>query len=137
MKYFGVFCTFAGVICLLAADNVKIAEPPAGTTVATNQLPTGEHVQYFKIMDGARGSSYLLIVTPNGAMKVDGSAVTRAGTVVWQMNVVAPASVGTHGTWGYCGLNLVGTAATAMTLEFSGLLTNEYESVTLTGYDVQ
>lgn len=63
---------------------------------------------------------------------------TGAGTVIasWQVTVsnatgqnVAPFSA--------CGLNLVGTTNTAMTAEYSLLLTNLLESVTLTGYNVQ
>src|SRR5262249_1708584 len=38
---------------------------------------------------------------------------TGAGTVIWQMNVVAGgAGAATHGAWGFCGLNLVGSPAT-------------------------
>lgn len=61
---------------------------------------------------------------------------TGAGTVLWSITVVAPAAAGnTIPAMSVCGLNLVGTAATAMTLEFSSLLANLSESVTLTGYD--
>lgn len=61
---------------------------------------------------------------------------TGAGTVLQQWAIVAPATVGTHATFSVCGLNLVGTTATAMTLEFSAGLTNEIESVSLTGFNV-
>jgi hypothetical protein len=36
-----------------------------------------------------------------------------------------------------CGLNIMGSTATAMTLQWSAGLANEYEAVTMTGYDVQ
>jgi hypothetical protein len=62
---------------------------------------------------------------------------TGAGTILWQSTIVAPAAIGQHGSGQLCGLNLIGTAATAMTLEFSAALGNESESVALTGYDVQ
>jgi hypothetical protein len=60
-----------------------------------------------------------------------------AGTVIWTTDITAAATAANHGNVTLCGLNLIGTAATAMTLEFTALLTNEFESVTLTGYDVQ
>ena len=60
-----------------------------------------------------------------------------AGTVLWSVDVNAAATAANHGAYNFCGLNLIGSAATAMTLEFAALLTNEFESVTLTGYDVQ
>ena len=62
---------------------------------------------------------------------------TGAGTVLqtWQLAIsnttgqnVAP--------FGLCGLNLPGTTNTAMTLEFSALLTNLIQSVSMTGYNV-
>jgi|SRR5882757_626494 len=62
---------------------------------------------------------------------------TGAGTIIWSTEITAAATATNHGNVNLCGLNLIGTAATAMTLEFSALLTNEFESVTLTGYDVQ
>jgi hypothetical protein len=36
-----------------------------------------------------------------------------------------------------CGLNFMGSAATSMTLQWSQALANEFESVNMTGYDVQ
>lgn len=62
---------------------------------------------------------------------------TSAGTVLWSKTVVIPATAANHLDGNVCGLNLMGSLATAMTLEFSAGLTNEFESVTLTGYDVQ
>lgn len=60
-----------------------------------------------------------------------------AGTVLWTTVVVAPATSATHVNFNFCGLNLIGSSATAMTLEFNNPLASENESVTLTGYDVQ
>lgn len=62
---------------------------------------------------------------------------TGAGTIIWSTEITAAATATNHGNVAFCGLNLIGTAATAMTLEFAALLTNEFESATLTGYDVQ
>lgn len=60
-----------------------------------------------------------------------------AGTILWQTTLTTTTTAGAAGNGFLCGLNLIGSSATAMTLEFSALLANESESVTLTGYDVQ
>jgi len=65
-----------------------------------------------------------------------------AGTIVWQKQLTIPATTGVHANESFCGLGIVGSAATAMTLEFPGVfsptgLTNEIVSVNLSGYDVQ
>jgi hypothetical protein len=61
---------------------------------------------------------------------------TGAGTVLWTAHVVIPAATGQAVIpFSVCGLRLPGTANTAMTLEFSALLTNLQETATLTYYD--
>lgn len=62
---------------------------------------------------------------------------TGAGTILASFQVVIPATAVQHIT-PYCisGLNLVGTTNTAMTAEWSALLTNEFEQVTITGFNV-
>jgi len=60
-----------------------------------------------------------------------------AGTVIWSQQVVVSNATGQNvPPFGVCGLNLPGTANTAMTLEFSAALANLVESVALTYYDV-
>lgn len=59
---------------------------------------------------------------------------TGAGTVLWSKQVILPA----NGVWevSISGLNIPGSAATAMTLEFSAAgAAGTFESVSLTGYD--
>jgi len=66
---------------------------------------------------------------------------TGAGTVIWQYALSFPTAaalgiqevVPAH----FCGLNIIGTAATAMTIEFSAAVTGSIQSVNMTGYDVQ
>jgi hypothetical protein len=62
-----------------------------------------------------------------------------AGTVIWTQTILIPATAAQHILIGpLCGLNLIGTANTAMTLEFSSSApANEFEAVDLSGYDVQ
>lgn len=62
---------------------------------------------------------------------------TGTGTILWQTQVTAAATAAQHGQSHTCGLNLIGSTNTAMTLEFAAGLTNESEAVALTGYDVQ
>jgi hypothetical protein len=50
---------------------------------------------------------------------------TGAGTIIWTNQVVIPAGTGQNvAPMNFCGLNLVGTTNTAMTLEFSASLAN-------------
>lgn len=60
---------------------------------------------------------------------------TGAGTILWSKQVILP----TNGVWevDLGGLNILGSAATAMTLEFSAAgVAGSFESVSLTGHDV-
>lgn len=62
---------------------------------------------------------------------------TGAGTIIWTNQVVIPAATGQNvAPFNFCGLNLVGTTATAMTLEFSASLANLIESVSISGFNV-
>jgi hypothetical protein len=62
---------------------------------------------------------------------------TGAGSIIWSQTVVVPNSTGQNvEPFGLCGLGLVGTTNTAMTLEFSAGLANLFQSTSLTGYNV-
>ena len=61
---------------------------------------------------------------------------TGTGTVLWTHEVVISAGTGEDTPpVNACGLNIVGSAATAMTLEWSGGLANLVEAMSLSGYD--
>lgn len=62
---------------------------------------------------------------------------TGAGTVLGTYIIGIPATAGFNSNFAVCGLNAVGSAATAMTLEFNAGPTNVFETVDLTGYDIQ
>jgi hypothetical protein len=65
----------------------------------------------------------------------DGPSVT--GTPVWSVNFGVPATTGNFaGPLAFCGLNIVGSTNTAMTIEFAAGVTNMWQSVGLTGYDI-
>lgn len=60
---------------------------------------------------------------------------TGAGTILWSVGI----SLATNSTWGFylTGLNIIGSAATAMTLETAAApVAAAFASVALTGYDV-
>lgn len=62
---------------------------------------------------------------------------TGAGTVIWTFQVVISNATGQNvNPHTFCGLNLMGSTATAMTLEFSASLANLIQSVSLSGFNV-
>jgi len=63
---------------------------------------------------------------------------TGAGTVIWSYALAAANATGQNiPPYSICGLNLVGTTNTAMTAEFSILLANLVESISISGWNVQ
>jgi hypothetical protein len=62
-----------------------------------------------------------------------------AGTILWTQTILIPGTAAQHILIGpLCGLNLIGSPNTAMTLEFFNVPpANEFEAVDLSGYDVQ
>lgn len=77
-----------------------------------------------------------------GAVAAEGSLLvnlrdgtTGVGTILWSMRI-GPFLAGTSGRETISGLNIVGSAATAMTLEFAAAPTaTNFETVSLTGHD--
>jgi len=61
---------------------------------------------------------------------------TAAGTVLWAWQFTLAAAVVAPFHYHVPNLSFVGTAATAMTLEFSALVTNLLQFVNLAGYDI-
>lgn len=61
----------------LTLQSSAPATPAANTVARTDQLGTGQHVPYGKIMDGTADGTAVMVVTASGAAKVDGSAVTQ------------------------------------------------------------
>lgn len=63
---------------------------------------------------------------------------TGVGTVLWSCQLFIGLGPGQLvPPFSFKGLNLIGSVNTAMTLEFSALVTNLFESVTASGFDVQ
>lgn len=60
-----------------------------------------------------------------------------AGTIKWSATLVLPATAGASQVIQLSGLTIVGSAATAMTIEFTAGLANVIQSVNAQGYDIQ
>ena len=124
-----------GVLQVAPLGNWSVVHTPTTATQATASKSAGA--------SGVRHvctGIYAVITTVGTAQTLiqvnlrDGA--TGAGTILWSESIQLPTNgiftVNTHG------LSLFGTAATAMTLEFSAAgVTASAESVTLTGYDTQ
>jgi len=82
-------------------------------------------------------STAAITATQDDVILRDGA--TGAGTVLmqWRNGIVSAAAAQVGLAQSICGLALIGTANTAMTLEFANGITNVLMSVTITGYDVQ
>jgi hypothetical protein len=109
---------------------------PAVSTQATISIAAEAAVRHVAdCVSFAAGSTTAPALTALTVQLRDGA--TGAGTVLQQWQVVIPNATGQNvAPFSVCGLNLVGTTNTAMTLEFSALLTNLLQSVGLTGYNV-
>lgn len=124
--------TTTSVLRVATAANWSITHLPATATKATISKAAGgttvRHVcTAFIIGFCAVGTAQTLIT----ASVRDGA--TGAGTVLWSAPIVAPINGCVNIT--QSGLNLVGTANTAMTIEFSAAgVTSSQETVSLQGY---
>ena len=111
------------------------AHTPIVATVATTTKAAGgagvRHVCTgiaFSMAVGTTAQTAIQVSLRDGA--------TGAGNILWSMTIVKLASEPMT-AFGLTGLSIPGTAATAMTLEFSAAgVTNSFQSVSLTGYDV-
>lgn len=112
---------------------------PATATQATISKAAGaagvRHICTSITATLAAGASALAAGAPLTVNLRDGA--TGAGTVLWTSIINIPANAAESNTITISGLSIVGTAATAMTLEFAAAGgTNSYQSVSMTGYSV-
>lgn len=111
------------------------SNPAAGSQATVSAAAVANVVHVADCVAFSAGSVLAPVLTALTVTLRDGA--TGAGTVLWSQQVVIPASTGQNvAPFAVCGLNLPGTANTAMTLEFSGSLANLIESVGLTYYNV-
>lgn len=109
---------------------------PAVSTLASASIAAEASVRHVADCIGfSAGSTTAPVLTQLNVRLRDGA--TGAGTIIKSWTVIIPAATGQNVLpYSECGLGLVGTTNTAMTLEFSSLLANLFEDVTLTGTNV-
>lgn len=114
----------------------SVVSTPAAATQATATKAAGggtvKHVctslAFSIAVDGTHAQTLIQVNLRDGA--------TGAGTILWSMSILKAATEGMT-AFALGGLKLIGTANTAMTLEFSAAgVTGSIESVSLTGYDL-
>ncbi len=120
------------IVSVPAAGSQASASYAAGLAAAVG-VPGVRHVaNCVTASAGAATAPTATILTVNLR---DGA--TGTGTILWSTTIVAAATAAQHGSVSVCGLHLMGSQGTAMTLEFSAALASEQESVALSGFDVQ
>ena len=116
---------------MLQQRSQTIVSAPAASALATASVPAADNVKHVAdTICFAGGSTTAPSLTQLTVNLRDGA--TGTGTVLASWTVIVVAAVGQN-VAPFCspGLEIAGSNATAMTLEFSASLANEFESVTL------
>lgn len=126
-----------GAVLSVAPGNWSVVSNPAAGSQASASRSAGatgvRHVA--NCVTFSSGSIVAPVLTALTVNLRDGAS--GAGTIIWTHEVVISAATGEDTPpVSVCGLNIVGSAATAMTLEWSAALANLSEAVSLSGYDV-
>jgi hypothetical protein len=127
------------VLMTTRPGNWTISAAPGANTQATATKAAGaagvRHVcTGFQATIAAGSVAPTVPVTPVLVVLRDGA--TGAGTILWQTYVSVPATAGTMASVHVTGINVFGTTATAMTIEFNAAGgAGTFESVSLAGYD--
>jgi hypothetical protein len=112
---------------------------PAAGTQAVASIASEASVRHVVDCISFSGSAGGAVTAANVNVNLRDGA-TGAGTIIWTYQLSAPtaAALGIQSIspFSFCGLNLVGTTATAMTLEFSAGVANLSEAVSMSGYNV-
>jgi|GEM_PF-3430628 len=110
--------------------------PAAGSQATASKSAGGAGVRHIlDCISFSAGSTSAPALTQLSINVRDGAS--GGGSVIWQHTVIIPAATGQNvSPFGLCGLGLVGSSNTAMTIEFSASLANLFESVDISGTDV-
>ena len=111
--------------------SLTVVSTPAASSQATASVLAADNVRHVAdTVCFSGGSTTAPALTQLTVNLRDGAS--GAGTVLASWTVIIPATTGQN-VAPFCSpeLEVAGSNATAMTLEFSALLTNEFESVTL------
>lgn len=129
----------AGAQLISFPSRWSVVSFPAASSQGTASIAAEAGVRHVAdcVIWAADSSGAVTAAAGNLALR-DGA--TGAGTIIMQIAVphavAAGAGIATIPANRVCGLNLVGTTNTAMTAEFNAGVTNEVQSVTLTGYNI-
>lgn len=111
--------------------------PAANTQATTTKAAGGAGVRHVCTSISATlvaGATAPTATTVEVALR-DGA--TGAGTILWEQTIGIQAVAGATNAIHIAPLNIIGSANTAMTLEFSAAAgANTLESVSMTGYDI-
>jgi hypothetical protein len=125
-----------GLITEIGPRFSLTSNPAAGTQATVTRAATGG-VQYVADCIAFSASASVAPVASTLTINLRDGA-SGAGTVLWSYTIFITAAIGEEvSPHSFCGLNIMGTGGTAMTLEFSAGLANLSESVNLTFYGVQ
>lgn len=127
-----------GAVLASAPGDWGVVHVPATVTQATATKSAGaagvRHIATSVTATLCAGASSITAAAPLVVNLRDGAS--GAGTIVWSTIINVPIAAAQCTGVALSGLNVVGSTATAMTLEFNAAGgTNSYESVSLTGHD--
>jgi hypothetical protein len=130
-------------VLLLSATAFSQVREKGGRLTAVHTPAVSEKASIV-IAAGAAGVKHVVDCVSFSAGSTTAPVLTKltidvkdGSTVKQQWTVVIPASTGQNvAPFSVCGLNITGTAATAVTVEFSALLTNLFETVGVTYYSI-
>ena len=109
-------------------------QPGSGSTATISKAAGGGTVRHFcSAISATVGCSTAPVATDFIVNLRDGA--TGAGTILMSWNLALQATAGDRSGVVLSGLNIAGSANTAMTLEFTGGATSCIEHVALVGYD--
>lgn len=123
------------VLTVLPGNFSAINNPAAGAQASASVAAGGTTVRHVaNCITFSSGSTTAPALTALTVNLRDGAS--GAGSIIWTHEVVISASTGQNTPpVEVCGLNIVGSPNTAMTLEFSAGLANLIEAVSFSGYN--
>lgn len=129
--------SLAGVLMFERPTRWSVVSAPAVSTLSSSSIAAEAGVRHVAdCVSFSAGSTTAPVLTALTVNLRDGAS--GAGTVVHTWQVTVSAATGQNVLpFMECGLNIAGTTNTAMTLEFSSLLTNLIETTSLSGYNIQ
>lgn len=125
----------SNVQLVTAPGEWTLTSAPAVSTVASATRAAGA-AGVRHVLKSIQASVQAVVAQAAPVVAVVRDGASGVGTILWQDRLIVPA--GFNGVISVDGLNIVGTAATAMTVEFTAAPTaTNFETISATGYDAQ